>query len=462
MIDEDRMRARLQHAIGYEPPGPGFGAQPVSSLIGSELARPKGSERPPSGLLAFVAALLAVAIVVTLVIGARTLHLAPTIPVHPAPHLPLLIKSNNPPCGGPGSSGPLTMFTSGAGWASGPSYAGDVTGQTVAKGPYRTSDGGTHWVKVAPPAIPNLSPDGETEFFLDATHAWVAEAAGSARATADHVVVFSTNDAGKTWQESSALQITPIDPKDVIWSGSGYAHWLCFIDPHNGVLLIESGPASPMAPLWRTGALYRTLNGGLSWTLVSTNPGSAALKTLGGRCAGAYGIGDGLVFSSSVTGWLPLLECASPNAVLVTHDGGVTWSVQRMPGNYPTLPYFIDSDHAFALGSNSTVVVATSDSGATWVTQGTLPDQGNDVTFIDPTHGWCIGHPVATPGNDWNVYRTTDGGHTWVLETRVASLGWLTFVDATTGYQSVGEYPGSPDWMLFKTIDGGLTWSRIE
>src|SRR5216683_2475961 len=87
------------------------------------------------------------------------------------------------------------------------------------------------------------------------------------------------------------------------------------------------GPASPMGPTWRTGALYRTVDGGLSWKLIANNPGSTVVRTLGGNCGG-YGIGDGVVFSSSVTGWLPLDGCASSDVLLVTHDGGVTWSAR--------------------------------------------------------------------------------------------------------------------------------------
>lgn len=462
MIDDDRLRARLQQAIGYEPPSPSFGAARPSSLIVRRVASRNALERRDSVVLAFAAALIAVATVVTLMFGARALHLNRSVPVHPGPHAPLVVKAGSPPCGGSGSAGPVEMFSSGTGWASGPGYLADVAGQTLAKGPYRTTDGGANWIKVAPPLIANPSPDGETEFFLDANHAWVAEAAGSGNAVADHVVVFSTADAGKTWLQSAALRISPADRSDVIWEGSGYSHWMCFIDSQHGWLLIESGPASPMGPTWRTGALFRTENGGLSWTLVANNPGSTVVRSLGGNCSTGYGIGDGVVFSTSLNGWLPLDGCASSDALLVTHDGGVTWSMQHMPMSYPRVPYFIDSEHAVLLGQGD-VIATTSDGGLSWVTQPAIPNQCSLVTFIDPSDGWCIGHSAATPGAGWFVFRTRDGGHTWMKESEATTVGWgLTFVDTETGYQAAGEYPGAGEWALFRTVDGGLTWTRID
>ena len=461
MIDEDRLRARLQHAIGYEPPSPRFGAVRLSSLNVRRVVSRNAVDRRNPIVPAFVAALISLAIVITLIFGARELHLTRTVPVHPPRHVPLVVKASGPPCGGSGSAGPVEIFSSGAGWASGPGYLANAAGQSLAKGPYRTTDGGVHWIKVAPPTVANVSKDGEAEFFLDSNHAWVAEAAGSANAVADHVVVFSTADAGKTWLQSAALRISPVDRSDVIWEGSGYIHWMCFIDSRTGWLLVESGPASPMGPTWRTGALFRTTDGGLSWTLVANNPGSTVVRSLGGSCASGYGIGDGVVFSTSLNGWLPLDGCASSDALLVTQDGGVSWSVQYVPLSYPRLPYFIDSEHAVLLGQGD-VMATTSDGGLSWVTQPPLPDQCSLLTFIDPSDGWCIGRGAATPGAGWFVFRTRDGGHTWVKESGATGTGWgLTFVDTNVGYQAVGESPDMGEWALFRTVDGGLTWTRI-
>ena len=74
MIDEERLRARLQRAIGYEPPSSAFGAQPISNLVAAGLADRRGDQRR-SPWIALVAAVIAVAVVATLLFAARTLHL---------------------------------------------------------------------------------------------------------------------------------------------------------------------------------------------------------------------------------------------------------------------------------------------------------------------------------------------------------------------------------------------------
>lgn len=74
MIDEERLRVRLQGAIGYEPPSSGFGAQPISNLVAAGLADRHGEQRR-SPLLALAAAVIAVLVVGTLLFAARTLHL---------------------------------------------------------------------------------------------------------------------------------------------------------------------------------------------------------------------------------------------------------------------------------------------------------------------------------------------------------------------------------------------------
>jgi hypothetical protein len=87
MIDEDRLRARLQRALGYEPPSPGFGAQPLSKLaVGTSVHR-NAEESRNSNLLALVAAVIALALVVTLVLGARALYRTQITPVRTGPHL---------------------------------------------------------------------------------------------------------------------------------------------------------------------------------------------------------------------------------------------------------------------------------------------------------------------------------------------------------------------------------------
>jgi photosystem II stability/assembly factor-like uncharacterized protein len=92
---------------------------------------------------------------------------------------------------------------------------------------------------------------------------------------------------------------------------------------------------------------------------------------------------------------------------------------------------FPDAEHGWAVGPGGTVVV-TGDGGATWSAQNAGGDYGLvQVSFSDPRHGWAlIGHLA--------LLATVDGGKSWSVvrpaDTRDALTG-LTTVDsrATVG-----------------------------
>ena len=80
----------------------------------------------------------------------------------------------------------------------------------------------------------------------------------------------------------------------------------------------------------------------------------------------------------------------------------------------------------------------------------------NTIDFPSPSTGY-IG------GNDSLLMKTTDGGLTWnalsysgVNFPLSGHILKLDFVSETTGYMTVGPYPGA-----YKTTDGGLTWTSV-
>jgi photosystem II stability/assembly factor-like uncharacterized protein len=358
-------------------------------------------------------------------------------------------------------------------WATSPPTTAKMVSASTgwAYGPQRTTDGGSHWVDVSPPSIPNRTPINN-QLFLDSMHGWVAETAGSATACVDHVVTFRTADGGRSWQQAAPIQVRYADPTDSIWAtpGSG-ANWFSFIDAQNGWLLIGSGPAVSadlggwpgFGEIWRVGDLYRTTDGGATWTHVSTDPGSQAGCLVEG----------GMSFSAATTGWI-----ASDCGLLVTHDSGATWSKQTLPimPTYP--PVFSDANNGVLLGVEG--LLATSDGGATWTVR-SLPG-ASFVDFINANQGWA----VRFIGNDENqsefgLYSTSDGAGTWTRIDMVslphlppdaywrakgvdAGAWGLDFVDSKTGFWTICGGPPGPclGSGLYKTTDAGHSWTRID
>jgi photosystem II stability/assembly factor-like uncharacterized protein len=359
-------------------------------------------------------------------------------------------------------------------WAtSPPTTAKMVNGLTGwADGPFRTTDGGSHWFDVSPPSIPDRTPIND-QFFLDSTHAWVAETSGSSSACVDHVVTFRTADGGRTWQQAAPIPVRFAASTDYIWAApSAGTNWFSFIDAQNGWLLVGSGPRIATAAgewpgfgaRWRVGDLYKTTDGGLHWTHVSTNPGSQA------GCQG----GTGMSFSTSTTGWI-ISDCG----LLITRDGGAIWINQAVPVTPTSPPVFFDERNGVLLGLEGLLV--TSDGGDTWTTR-SLPGSYS-VDFISPGEGWS----VSFLGNDENqkefgLYHTIDGAKTWTSITTTTSLpplppeiywntkgqdagAWgLDFIDSNNGFWTICGGPPGPCMGsgFFKTTDGGRTWKQVQ
>ena len=133
--------------------------------------------------------------------------------------------------------------------------------------------------------------------------------------------------------------------------------------------------------------------------------------------------------------------------ILVTADGGVHWRLQHAVSSFYDLAAvtFADARHGWAVGGTGDApaepgfVMTTRDGGVHWTTtllSGAV-DRLNGVSFVDALHGWVV-------GNRGVVYRTRDGGRSWVLGHVNAywELGAVAFSDARHGWPLV--HPTGP------------------
>jgi len=383
-----------------------------------------------------VAAMLLV-FVAALVIGFRGLRAARLLaPVGPAPIV---------------SISPSKMVSPTTGWA----FTGDRL--------VRTTDGGVQWVDVSPPSLPDRVPVDTSAYFLDARHAWITETTGGSGFS---LVSFRTSDGGRTWQQGARVGAPGA-------GGDGVSPQLYFIDALHGWLLLRgestAGQPSP--------TLYSSSDGGLRWTLTSSNPGSP----LG--CTAWQ-----MAFASASTGWLTT-TCPSTQvepSLLMTQDGGITWHVQPLPLTTSKVicPCSLDPpvffNHARGIlvvhGSPGALLV-TSDGGSSWTARSLPGDDQMEVDFADADHGWAIAGPSAQlvknpfsltePAVALPLYHTADGGVTWVpvrtdllLQSQDGRIDSLSFVDQKNGFASRVTSLGPSQ--LLKTTDGGITWTVVR
>ncbi|MBN1633052.1 MAG: T9SS type A sorting domain-containing protein [Ignavibacteria bacterium] len=154
-----------------------------------------------------------------------------------------------------------------------------------------------------------------------------------------------------------------------------------------------------------------------------------------------------------------LIALYNSNNILRTTNGGYNWySVLITPVAWEFV--IIDSNTIYASGaglSNSAVLLRSYNRGATW---DSLPVSNaltaNGISFVNRDTGWVGGTANALPF----IWRTTNAGLTWTVQSDDTGFGKLFFLK----YKVNGEYIG---WSmnhdaLWKTTNSGINWVQIQ
>ena len=330
-----------------------------------------------------------------------------------------------------------------------------------------TTDGGATWKDITPPGTAVTRPGIDASsvrgvFFLDPQLGWAAVSGPAAADGVTPVMILQTKDGGRTWRSNLVTSPGP----DLADAYSAYGPvWIDFVNAQHGwavVKLITSANFS-------RGDLFRTADGGATWTKVSIP------------------IGDPVFFHNENDGW----TAGGPGGtqLFVTHDGGGTWEPQSFPSPsgdtsgqaFYGLPAFEGTTDGllpvtFVGGSGSTAATyATHDGGRTWNPLWTSPvdtthtDRPSPAIVITDTGRGLFAIPSIS------LFKTSDGGRTWVAATRSLppdaieisfgsdSVAWARiFVASCTGSKPDPDFACSQRNDLLQTTDGGLTWTRLR
>ncbi len=156
----------------------------------------------------------------------------------------------------------------------------------------------------------------------------------------------------------------------------------------------------------RTSKIFRSINGGTSWTVYSGFPVGTLAPNI-----------TEIEFPTRLIGY----AAGSRDTIYKTTDGGITWNKLPLPtpGVTPQITYrdmfALDANTVFLVGNGfpRRFVYRTTDGGATWQDiSGNIVAQGagnfTGVLFHDANNGY-----VMTPGL---MFKTTNGGVTWTME----------------------------------------------
>ena len=224
-----------------------------------------------------------------------------------------------------------------------------------------------------------------------------------------------------------------------------------------------------------TGAkTYKTLNGGVSWTLVNPNG----------------------FFNLFVTSNATVFAAKGNDSIYKSVNGGSSFTATYMSDQFFYDIYAIDDNNIFTFGLND--VQNSNNGGSSWAKLNGPASSNNCITystlfFRDANIGWLVSgkyiHRKISAAPGWStylldtalachfitdiyapsnnivfvgdinglLYKSTNGGQSFSVIKDFGTNGYnmdVHFIDVNVGYVSAGT-------KIFKTIDGGASWTIV-
>ncbi|MBY0263414.1 MAG: hypothetical protein K2Q20_13785, partial [Phycisphaerales bacterium] len=282
-------------------------------------------------------------------------------------------------------------------------------------------------------------------FFISPSTGWYVNGAGK---------IYKTTDAGETW----AVQLD---------KPGTYFRCIAFVNDQVGV----AGNIGPgyFPNVTDTVPLYRTEDGGTTWTPVTSIDGPpivglCAIEVLREKFVNAGNLDERVrIYATGRVG--------GPTALIYSDDLGKTWTQIDLKAAGAAMAFdvhFFDRDHGVLaaasdtdVAASSALILTTADGGKTWIKayQSSRPFELTwKISFPTRQVGYVTiqSYNPDPAAADRFVAKTTDGGKTWteiplVSDPKVRQFG-VAFIDESRGW--IGAMPRG-----YQTIDGGKTWA---
>mgnify|MGYP000336118838 CR=1 FL=1 len=287
----------------------------------------------------------------------------------------------------------------------------------------------------------------------------------------DFEPILRTLDGGKNWRD-----VTPASVKN----GTRVAAYFADADR---AWVIYTFPQPPEATRYEQ-VVWRTRDGGATWTPSSPLDSQMAMESFSVRDIG---------FVDGKFGWtLAHLGVGMHHdyiALYTSLDGGLNWDRVLDPssGSFPMSCYksgvtFIDNQNGWISGSCGGVQLGyylyrTTDGGKTWKLE-TIPSPAGYAGIFNQVESVCWTEPPVFPSQREGVfllgcrlsqtetrawlYRSTNGGLNWQPYPLPAPYGTFEFISANQGW-FLGSRTGdsAEGSTIYLTVNGGQNWQII-
>jgi photosystem II stability/assembly factor-like uncharacterized protein len=200
-------------------------------------------------------------------------------------------------------------------------------------------------------------------------------------------------------------------------------------------------------------------DGGITWTELA---GSSGVPTSDTALA---------IFAANAD-TLFTTEYKNPSALLYkSFNGGSSWSLVSgtyTPGSFADWGHFFDSQNGVVLGDpkgGTFEIYTTSDGGGSWSKVSGLPVPLTNETGLNDDYS-AIGNVIVSGTTTSRVYRSNDQGNTWSVSTALpvaASPVISVAVKDSNTYAAILQVTGgkADQYPVYLTQDGGNTWSSM-
>jgi photosystem II stability/assembly factor-like uncharacterized protein len=324
---------------------------------------------------------------------------------------------------------------------------------SIGNGIYKSQDGGETWTYTGLPNSERVAKIIVSPASSDTVYAAVP---GALWGDSPDRGLYKTSDGGKNWDlilkganlstGASGIAMDPNDP-NVIFA--------CMWDFRRKGWTFRSGGEGPDKP--SGSGLYRSADGGATWTEVTPEANKGFPKKPYGRLA--------VAIAPSNSKRVYCFVESTDSALFVSDDGGATWDKRDKSSWMVWRPFYfanliVDPKNPDRVFKTDGPLILSEDAGKSFTAVGGFQGAHGDLhaVWIDPTNTQTV-----ISGDDGGVYYSyNSGSRWWKAENLPISQFYHVSLDDADPFRVYGGLQDNSSWVGYSQYPGGISSSQWE